>query len=158
MHLFSSAACWWRGPVPGGGRGAQQVREPGEPRPEQPRRSGPESGVSESSSPWRRNVKIPEEERRLPRQIHPWAAGEQREKKASSVLRKEYKCWPIKTVDCPIPAIPDLEEYSDSSSSHLEIMMSIYFNSQNFHKIILNSFKSNLESYNNQRNIAFSTF
>ena len=59
---------------------------------------------------------------------------------------------------CPIPAIPDLEEYSDSSSSHLEIMMSIYFNSQNFHKIILNSFKSNLESYNNQRNIAFSTF
>ena len=87
----------------------------------------------------------------------PWSSR-WTERKASFVLRKEYKCWPIKTVDCPIPAIPDLEEYSDSSSSHLEIMMSIYFNSQNFHKIILNSFKSNLESYNNQRNIAFSTF
>lgn len=89
----------------------------------------------------------------------PWSSRWRERIKASSVLRKEYKCWLIKTVDCPIPAIPDLEEeYSDSSSSHLEIMMSIYFNSQNFHKIILNSFKRNLESYNNQRNIAFSTF
>ena len=47
---------------------------------------------------------------------------------------------------------------SHSSSSQMDIMMSIYFNSRTFHKIIPDSFNRNLESYNNQQNIAFSTF